>query len=63
MKDEPIETMLTCRCGKKARLDDVDGYKVGKRTLYYECDCGYGYRFCEKTGELKELAPDESIPF
>ena len=51
--------MLTCRCGKKARLDDIDGSKPGKRVLYYECECGYGYRFIEKTGELKELPPDD----
>lgn len=51
--------MLQCRCGEKARLDDVDGVKEGKRVLYYECDrCGYGYRINEKTGELKELPPE-----
>ena len=59
-----METALVCRCGKKARLDDVDGSKPGKRVLYYECDnCSYGYRFHEKTGELIELAPDEHLPF
>lgn len=53
--------MLKCRCGKLARLDDVDGSKPGKRVLYYECDCGYGFRLYEKTGELKELPPDEFL--
>ena len=56
--------MLVCRCGNKARLDDIDGSKIGKRILYYECECGYGYRFHEKTGEIKELPPDDfDIPF
>lgn len=50
--------MLKCRCGRRARLDDIDGSKEGKRTLYYECECGFGYRFFEKTGELKELSPE-----
>ncbi|MBO5207460.1 MAG: hypothetical protein J6C09_07770 [Clostridia bacterium] len=51
--------MLQCRCGKRARLDDVDGTKVGKRQMWYVCDhCGYNYTFTEKSGELKEYPPE-----
>ena len=59
-----METALVCRCGKKARLDDVCGKKLGNRDLYYKCDnCSYGYRFHEDTGDLLEFAPDEYPPF
>ena len=54
--------MLTCRCGKKARLDDVDGTKPGKRVLYYVCDCNTGYKYCERTKVLL-MQDDESLPF
>ena len=47
--------MLTCKCGKKARLDDVDGVKPGTRIIYYECECGCGYTFDENTGEILEI--------
>ena len=51
--------MLRCRCGERARLDDVDGTKVGKRTIWYICEkCGYNYILTENTGELKEYPPE-----
>ena len=54
--------MLTCRCGKKARLDDVDGTKPGKRVLYYICDCNTGYKYNEKTKELRMQADEDDLP-
>ena len=54
--------MLTCRCGKKARLDDVDGTKPGTRVLYYICDCNTGYKYNEKTKELRMQADEDDLP-
>ena len=56
--------MLTCRCGKKARLDDVDGIKQGKRVLYYMCDnCNTGYKYYEKTKVLLTQGDEDDLPF
>ena len=58
--------MLKCRCGRRARLDDVDGYKPGKRHIWYICDsCGFNYTYDEKTKVLKQFAPgeDDPLPF
>ena len=48
-----------CKCGEKARLDDVVGNKKGKRELYYVCDrCKWSYNLDEKSGVIEEISPD-----